>query len=44
MTLELKNVAKRVGADIHIHETNLVLEEGTFNIVPGPNATQEKPR
>ena len=28
MTLELKKVIKRVGKDVHIHETNLVLEEG----------------
>ena len=35
MSLELKHVTKRVGADIHIHETNLVLEEGTFNVLLG---------
>ena len=35
MSLELKNVAKRVGADIHIHETNLTLAEGTFNVLLG---------
>src|SRR5262245_26464271 len=35
MTLELKHVTKRVGADVHIHETNLALEEGTFNILLG---------
>ena len=35
MSLELKNVTKRVGADVYIHETNLVLEEGTFNILLG---------
>lgn len=35
MALELKNVAKRVGADTHIHETNLVLEAGTFNVLLG---------
>jgi glycerol transport system ATP-binding protein len=35
MTLELIRVTKRVGADIHIHETSLVLEEGTFNILLG---------
>ena len=32
MTLELKNVAKRVGADMHIHPTNLALERGSFNV------------
>jgi len=36
MTLELKNVTKRVGADVHIHETSLVLEAGTFNTLLGP--------
>src|SRR6185295_4285934 len=36
MTLELRNVTKRVGAETHIHETNLVLEERTFNILLGP--------
>jgi glycerol transport system ATP-binding protein len=35
MSLELRNVTKRVGADVHIHETSLVLEEGTFNILLG---------
>jgi glycerol transport system ATP-binding protein len=35
MSLELKNVTKRVGADIHIHETNLVLEPGMFNTLLG---------
>ncbi len=36
MTLELRNVTKRVGADIHIHETSLVLVERAFNILIGP--------
>lgn len=36
MSLELKSVTKRVGADIHIHETGLVLEAGTFNTLLGP--------
>lgn len=35
MKLELRDVAKRVGADIHIHETNLVLEPGAFNVLLG---------
>ena len=30
MSLELRNVTKRVGAEIHIHETDLVLERGTL--------------
>jgi glycerol transport system ATP-binding protein len=36
MALELQNVTKRVGADVHIHETSLVLEPGTFNTLLGP--------
>jgi len=35
MTLELRNVTKRVGADVHIHPTNLRLEPGSFNILLG---------
>src|SRR5262245_11894870 len=35
MALELRNVAKRVGAETHIYETSLVLEPGTFNILLG---------
>jgi glycerol transport system ATP-binding protein len=35
MTLELRQVTKRVGAEVHIHETSLVLGEGTFNILLG---------
>ena len=35
MNLELKDVAKRVGAEMHIHETNLVLEPGEFNVLLG---------
>lgn len=35
MTLELKQAAKRVGADQHIHPTDLVLEPGSFNILLG---------
>jgi len=35
MSLEFRNVAKRVGKDVHIHETNLVLREGAFNILLG---------
>jgi len=36
MSLELRNVTKRVGADVHIHETSLVFEAGTFNTLLGP--------
>jgi glycerol transport system ATP-binding protein len=35
MTLELKNVAKRVGADMQIHPTDLRLERGSFNVLLG---------
>jgi glycerol transport system ATP-binding protein len=35
MSLELRNVSKRVGADVYIYETDLRLEEGTFNILLG---------
>src|SRR5262245_61440272 len=36
MTLELREVTKKVGADTHIHATSLVLERDTFNILLGP--------
>ena len=35
MTLELKNITKRVGAEQHIYDTSLVLEPGSFNILLG---------
>jgi glycerol transport system ATP-binding protein len=35
MPLELQKVTKRVGAEVYIHETSLILEEGTFNILLG---------
>ena len=35
MALELRNIAKRVGADSHIHETTLTLEPGGFNVLLG---------
>jgi glycerol transport system ATP-binding protein len=35
MTIELKNVVKRVGAEIHIHETSVVFASGGFNILLG---------
>lgn len=35
MTVEFKNVFKRVGADTHIHETSFTLREGGFNILLG---------
>jgi glycerol transport system ATP-binding protein len=36
MSLELKKVTKRVGANVHIHETDLILEKGSFNTLLGP--------
>jgi glycerol transport system ATP-binding protein len=35
MTLELRNIVKRVGADTHIHETSLILESRSFNVLLG---------
>ena len=35
MTLELRNVVKRVGAETHIHETSVELAEDGFNILLG---------
>ncbi|MEM7022492.1 MAG: ABC transporter ATP-binding protein [Pseudomonadota bacterium] len=35
MALELRNLAKRVGAETYIHETNLILAEMGFNILLG---------
>jgi glycerol transport system ATP-binding protein len=36
MSLELKKVTKRVGAEVTIYETSLALEEGSFNTLLGP--------
>ena len=35
MTLELRNVTKRMGVDLHIHETTLSLAPGGFNVLLG---------
>ena len=35
MALELKSVSKTVGADVHIHPTDLRLERGTMNVLLG---------
>src|SRR5688500_18590763 len=35
MPLELQKVTRRVGAETHIHDTSLVFEEGSFNILLG---------
>jgi glycerol transport system ATP-binding protein len=34
--LELRNTAKMVGGEYHIHPTNLSLERGTLNVLLGP--------
>ncbi|MFB9949005.1 ABC transporter ATP-binding protein [Rhizobium puerariae] len=34
--LELRNAAKTVGGEYHIHPTNLVLERGSLNVLLGP--------
>ena len=39
MTLEIRNLSKRVGADIHIHDTSLVLLAGHFNVLLGATNT-----
>ncbi|MGK7653764.1 ABC transporter ATP-binding protein [Roseovarius sp. B08] len=36
MTLVLDNVSKQVGAETHIHPTDLTLEKGTMNVLLGP--------
>ena len=35
MTIELRDVTLRVGAETHIYETSLMLEPGGFNILLG---------
>ena len=35
MSLELKNVEKKVGIETHIHPTNIKLEKNTINILLG---------
>lgn len=35
MTLELRQIEKTLGTDVHIHPTDLVLEAGGFNILLG---------
>lgn len=35
MSLELKGVMKRVGANIHIHDTSIIFEDGSFNVLLG---------
>ena len=36
MSLELRKITKRVGAEVFIHETSLLLVEGSFNTLLGP--------
>ncbi|MEL6437122.1 MAG: ATP-binding cassette domain-containing protein, partial [Pseudomonadota bacterium] len=38
MTLELRDVSKVVGANTHIHTTNLTLKKGTMNVLLGPTS------
>ena len=35
MSLELKNVEKKVGIETHIHSANLKLEKNTINVLLG---------
>ena len=35
MAIELKQVSHRVGAEMHIYETDLALESGGFNVLLG---------
>ncbi len=35
MGIELRQISKRVGADMHIYETDLILEQGEFNVLLG---------
>ena len=35
MALELKDISQRVGADIHIHDTSVTFENGSFNVLLG---------
>ncbi|MEM8872250.1 MAG: ABC transporter ATP-binding protein [Pseudomonadota bacterium] len=35
MALELRSVTKRVGVDMHIHDTSIALEPGGFNVLLG---------
>jgi glycerol transport system ATP-binding protein len=35
MSLELHNITKRVGAEMHIHETSIAFADGSFNILLG---------
>src|SRR5881628_495320 len=34
--LEMRNVAKMVGGEYHIHPTNLALDRGSLNVLLGP--------
>jgi len=35
MSLELRNVEKKIGQETHIYETNLILEKNTINVLLG---------
>ena len=36
MTLELAGVTRQVGGQVHIHQTDLVLQKGSMNVLLGP--------
>ncbi len=36
MAFELRDITKRVGVEVHIHDTSLVFEEDSFNTLLGP--------
>ncbi|TNF21101.1 MAG: ABC transporter ATP-binding protein [Rhodobacteraceae bacterium] len=39
MTLELKGVSKQVEGQVHIHPTDLTLQNGTMNVLLGPTSS-----
>ena len=43
MSLELKNVEKKVGIETHIHSTNLKLEKNTINVLLGSTLANVDP-
>ena len=43
MSLELKNVEKKIGLDTHIYPTNLKLQKNTINILLGADYWLKQP-
>ena len=41
MSLELKNVEKKVGIETHIYSTNLKLEKNTINVLLGSTLSRQ---